>query len=441
MTESRSIFKIKELEPVARDEAILIVEDDRVLLSELRQILDAEGFDVDVAETAAEAFEKIVRRSYRIFLLDLSLPGMHGLEFLTGVQKLAPDSIKIMLMEQPDMDVVVEALNHGADHVLLKPVQPEKLISAIMEKLSSRARDSSIRKDEVTVIVPVLNEEEAIGKVLAELREEGYENVLVVDGYSTDNTVSIAKEAGVTVIVQYGKGKTGALQTAIDFVETPYLLVMDGDYTYSAKDIDRFLPYAKRFDQIFGSRGDCGGNMRRSHKLGNWIINTALGVLVGSSVSDACTGMYMMKTEVAKQLELKSGGFSLEVEAAIQNIMHGEVTEIPISYRKRIGERKLCTWRHGFQILWTIIKLSFSYNPLFFLTALGSLFAVPGALILLQQFYLRLVFGNEGWSIGYVWLGLVLFLVGLNSFTIAIFTLISKRQERRIISHIKDLVG
>ena len=73
-------------------------------------------------------------------------------------------------------------------------------------------------KDQVTIVIPVLNEEKAIGQVIEELRMGGYSNILVVDGYSTDRTV-----------------------------DTPYMLVMDGDYIYCAKDVARLLNHSERY--------------------------------------------------------------------------------------------------------------------------------------------------------------------------------------------------
>jgi len=422
------------------EEWTLIVTYDNGSLQRLCEVLDAEGCEIDIAETGSAALEKMARRAYALLIMDVALPDMSGLGLLNYAQRLAPDSVKIMLFENSEIELGIDALKMGADSILPKPVQPKRLLEVVNERLREKSSAGScVGKDEVTVILPVLNEEEAIGLVLKELKAEGYENILVVDGYSTDKTADIALEAGATVIKQHGKGKTGALMTAFKHVRTPYLLVMDGDYTYSAKDIERFLPFRKEFDQIFGLRMD-RENIGLLHRIGNWVINSVLNVLFGASLTDSCTGMYMIKTDVARRLEFRSRGFDVEVEAAIQNITNGKVTEIPINYRSRIGKRKLSTWRQGFNILFSVVKLSFSYNPLFFLSMLGALFVVPGALILVHEFYGRLIYGDVGWSIGYVWLGLVLFIAGLNSFTIALFGLISKRQERRIISHIKDLI-
>lgn len=67
---------------------------------------------------------------------------------------------------------------------------------------SGKTRGKEIKPEDVTVVVPTLNEEEAIGSVLRELKGSGYSNIIVVDGGSTDRTVEIAKEAGVPVLVQ-----------------------------------------------------------------------------------------------------------------------------------------------------------------------------------------------------------------------------------------------
>jgi len=293
-----------------------------------------------------------------------------------------------------------------------------------------------IEKDEVTIVLPVLDEEAAIGKVLDELKREGYPNVLVVDGYSQDDTVKISRAAGAQVIMQHGTGKTGGIKTAIEYVETPYMLVMDGDGTYSAKDIEKFLTFAEEFDQILGNRAN--DNIRPLHRLGNWIINTSLNILFGTSLSDVCTGMYMMRTDTARKLEYKSRGFNVEVEMAIQNLWTGSVTEVPISYGERLGNRKLSSWGDGLKILWTVIRMSITYNPLFFLTATGALFTLPGSYLIIQQFYLRLRFGAIGWNESYFYLGLILFIIGINSFTTAMNILLSKRQERRIILEIRE---
>ncbi len=285
---------------------------------------------------------------------------------------------------------------------------------------------------DLTVVLPVLNEAEAIGRVIEELRGEGYHNILVVDGYSNDGSDEIARAKGVGVVYQHGLGKAGALRTALDYVDTPYMLVMDGDYTYDPRDIKRMLQHAARYDEIIGVRTDFK-NIRWLHRLGNRVITLAFNLLLGTSLSDVCSGMYLIRTEALREGELKGRGFSVEVEIAAHMASSGRVTEVPVNYRRRMGRGKLKTFRDGFNILRTVFWLARAYNPVFLLATLASLLALPGAALTTWQLYLRYLYGAEAWSLGVAWLGLTLLLVGVQGFTIATVVLMLKRMERRLV--------
>ena len=84
----------------------------------------------------------------------------------------------------------------------------------------------------ITVVLPTLNEAEALPNVVEELRTAGYDKILVVGGGSTDGTLEGAEELGVAAVMQIGKGKGMALRTALMYVDTPYVAVMDADYSY-----------------------------------------------------------------------------------------------------------------------------------------------------------------------------------------------------------------
>ena len=291
----------------------------------------------------------------------------------------------------------------------------------------------AVSKDTVTVVIPTFNEEEAIGMVLDELFEAGYKNVLVVDGYSVDGTAKIAETRGVPVVQQNGNGKTGAIRTAVDFVETPYMLVMDGDYTYCAKDIERFLNHGGRYVQVVGARNRA--YMNWIHRVGNWMITRAVNVLLGAGLSDVCSGMYLLRTDVAKKLELQSRGFRTEVEVVAQTVMHGDVTEVPVDYRPRVGKRKLSTWRHGLEILWSLFGLARGYNPVFFFSLLAALATVPGALAVGWALYSKLFLGI--WEFNWLLFGSILFLFGALGWAVATVSLLLKRLERKIIQALK----
>ena len=312
-------------------------------------------------------------------------------------------------------------------------------LSISMEPSRTDAGDAQITKpvtkEQVTVVIPVLNEEEAIGQVIDEVKQQGYRKILVIDGYSTDRTAQIAREKGAIVVQQHGAGKAGALRTAFDLVNTPYMLVMDGDHTYDPKDAEKMLIHAGSYDEIIGVRSR--KNIPLLHRIGNKIITYVFNLLLGTSLRDVCSGMYLLKTEAVRDLTLHSRGFEVEVEIASHVSSTGRITEVPIDYRERIGKQKLTTWKEGFHIITSIIRLARSYNPPFLLGTLFSLLAIPGIGILLWQLALRYFHGGAGWSIGWAWLGLLLLIIGIQGFTIATVTLLLKRVERRIMISLK----
>ena len=286
-----------------------------------------------------------------------------------------------------------------------------------------------IGKQDVTVVLPTLNEEKAIGIVIDELRNEGYENILVVDGYSKDMTVKIAGEKGVKVVYQHGKGKAGALKTGIEHVETSYLLIMDADHTYDPKDIWKFLEHANDYDEIIGVRVN-RENIPLMNRLGNWAITKAFNLLTGTSLRDICSGMYLLKTEAAKRLDIESASFDIEVEIATQLVSNGEVTEVPVSYRSRIGRQKLSSLRHGARILLTIIGLARIYNPAFLFALITALALIPGGIIYLWVLYRLMLYGI--WHSGWALLGTALIILGGQGLILSTIALMLKRMEKRI---------
>jgi len=289
-------------------------------------------------------------------------------------------------------------------------------------------------KENVTIVLPVLNEEAGIGPVIDELRANGYNHILVVDGYSTDQTVRVAESMGVDVISQHGRGKTGAIKTAIDFVSTPYMLLMDGDFTYDAASIERFLEHAENYEQIIGARSR--ENISHLHRIGNNAITKLFNTMFDTTTSDVCSGMYMLRTDAAKDLHLHTGGFAAEVEIIAQMSMRGEITEVPINYRTRLGRAKLSTWKHGSQIMYTILNLARIYNPVFLFSFVAALAILPGIAILawvLSQWLTRGII-YTGWAL----LGTVLILGSGQAFIVGTLSLLIKRGELRIMKMMKQ---
>jgi len=217
-------------------------------------------------------------------------------------------------------------------------------------------------RDKVTVIIPVLNEEAAIGRVIRRVKEEGYSRIIVVDGFSTDDTLSIALKNGAEVYSQQGSGKTGAIATAIKHVETPYMVVLDGDCTYDPKDIENLLTCLREADLVIGVRAIGRGNIPLFNRIGNLFINMTFNVLMGTDLVDVCSGMYCLRTDFARKLDFMTKGFDVEIEIAAQASKYGVIAQVPIRYHARVGVQKLRPIKDGFQIVLSVFRMAFRLN-------------------------------------------------------------------------------
>lgn len=137
---------------------ILIVDDDEDICRTLSLILEEKGYEVDAAHTGKEAIEKSKTKVYNAALLDIKLPDMEGTELLTAMRETSPKMIKIMVTGYPALKNAVEALNKGADAYLMKPVNPEKLIKTIEEKLKIQKEAEVMTQEKIAAFVKTRTE-------------------------------------------------------------------------------------------------------------------------------------------------------------------------------------------------------------------------------------------------------------------------------------------
>jgi len=282
----------------------------------------------------------------------------------------------------------------------------------------------------ITVVIPTLNEESGISSVLQELHSLKMTNILVIDGYSKDKTVEIAEKAGAKVMFQQGKGKTGALRTAIDVIETPYILVIDGDFTYDATCLQRLIQHMKSYDEIIGARIPTDkASMTGLHKFGNKVITKVFNLLLSTNITDVCSGMYILRTEVARDIHLSTSGFDVEVEIAAQIASAGRITEVPINYRPRLGRQKLSTWKHGFKIIKSIVNLGKTYNPGALYSLMGSFITIPASLMLGNSVLEWAVTGRI--ASPWFFVGISMILVAIQTMGVGVISLMLRRSELR----------
>ncbi len=243
-----------------------------------------------------------------------------------------------------------------------------------------------VNPDEVCVLIPTLNEAPTIGAVIKEFQQLGYTHILVVDGRSTDKTVEIARGLGVTVKTQTGKGKGEALVEAFEQIRQPYVILVDGDGTYTAKDAEKLLrPLYLGFDHAIGDRlntADKGAFSFLNHS-GNVLINFLFKVAHGSDLHDILSGYRAFTMESVKAMRLKEKGFGIETEMTVEAVRNAQrIMVVPVHYRKRVGTRtKLNPFHDGTKIITTIYRLAKTNNPIFYFGLMGVLLSIAGVVV------------------------------------------------------------
>ncbi|MGB9928726.1 MAG: S-layer glycoprotein N-glycosyltransferase AglJ [Methanosarcina sp.] len=238
---------------------------------------------------------------------------------------------------------------------------------------------------DVCILIPTLNEAATIGQLIKDFKEEGFFNILVIDGNSKDGTGEIARVEGAEVVLQTGKGKGQAMIQAFGILNSPYIVMIDGDGTYLASDAHALLEpiLEERADHVIGNRLEkySPGAFTRLNLIGNRIINLFFDIAYGVSLKDILSGYRAFTLESVRELELNKTGFEIETEISVECILKKQrVEEVPITYlpRNEKGATKLNPVKDGFRIGSTIYRLAKVHNPMFYFGIIGSIFILAG---------------------------------------------------------------
>ncbi len=267
------------------------------------------------------------------------------------------------------------------------------------EVLAMTEETREISPEDVCILLPTLDEEATIGDVIDGFYEEGYTNVLVVDGDSEDRTREIARERGASVLTQSGSGKGQAVREAMEYVDLPYVLMADGDETYDPADAETMLePLSRGYEHVIGNRfADMDEDaMRALNGFGNRMINRAFRFVHGADFEDILSGYRAFTTDSFHRLSLESDGFTIETELAVECVKNGvETTVVPISYsaRPEDSDTNLHPIWDGGTIILTLYSLAKTNNPLLYFGSVGLAGIVSGSAIAIYVLYRYLQYG------------------------------------------------
>ncbi len=219
----------------------------------------------------------------------------------------------------------------------------------------------------VSVVIPTMNEEQSIGKVIDEVRDalEGVRSfeVVVVDTDSMDRTREIAAERGALVVPEPRRGYGRAYKTGFERSQGEFIATLDADMTYPAGDIPSLLSMLETEGLDFITTNRFArmepGAMSAKHRLGNSVLSLAARLLFRVRFKDSQSGMWVFRRSILDGLSLESDGMALSEEIKIEAFRTARAVEVPITYRPRMGEVKLNSWKDGLGNLRFLLKKRF----------------------------------------------------------------------------------
>ncbi len=265
----------------------------------------------------------------------------------------------------------------------------------------------------IAVVIPCLNEEPTIGKVVDDFRRAlpGAE-IIVYDNMSADRTAEVAEAHGARVVRVRMRGKGQVVASIMEAVPADIQVMVDGDDTYLAEAVgDLIQPILDgQADMTVGARlaEYSGEAFRPMHVAGNRLVCRLINLASRAKLTDTMSGYRAYTAEVARSLDIQAVGFEVETELTMKTLDAGFVIrEVPIPYRERPdgSVSKLRTYRDGARILWAIAKIARTVRPGAFYGLIAAVVAAAGLLCLLPT-VIQLAGEHRAGGLAAVWVGL-----------------------------------
>jgi glycosyltransferase involved in cell wall biosynthesis len=237
----------------------------------------------------------------------------------------------------------------------------------------------------IAVLIPCLNEELTIARVVRDFREQlPGAAVYVFDNRSTDGTAAEAVAAGAIVIPEMRRGKGFVVQSMFQNIDADIYIMVDGDNTYPASFVHELMQPVLdgTADMTVGARLAAeGSQFRWLNRLGNRFFLGLVNSFLRARLTDILSGYRVMNREFVKSIPLLSGGFEIETELTIKAVQRRfRIVEVPTPLAKRPpgSNSKIRIAQDGLRILGTILSLVRDYKPLTVFGAVGLLLSLIG---------------------------------------------------------------
>lgn len=257
--------------------------------------------------------------------------------------------------------------------------------------------EASIR---LAVLVPCFNEAATIAQVVHDFRAAlPMAEVYVYDNNSSDDTVAIASAAGAHVRSERHQGKGHVVRRMFADVDADIYVMVDGDATYDAASAPAMIARLidERLDMVVAQRVDQDtAAYRPGHRTGNYLLTRFLADTFGRGFEDILSGYRVFSRRFVKTIPVLSDGFEIETELSVHALeLSIPIAEMQTPYFSRPAgsHSKLNTWRDGFRILGTILKLYRSEKPLRFFTTIAITLASMAVILSIPLF---LTYVEEG---------------------------------------------
>ena len=240
----------------------------------------------------------------------------------------------------------------------------------------------------IAILLPCFNEEATIAGVVRQFREIMPESgIYVYDNNSTDQTITVAEQAGAIVRKEPFQGKGNVVRRMFADIEADVYVLADGDETYDVASAPGLVSTLIRhkLDMVSASRISTEPSAYRpAHRLGNRFLSGLVAWLFGNRFRDTLSVYLVFSRRFVKSFPALSRGFEIETELTVHALelrMPSEEIDTPYHSRPAGSESKLSTWRDGARIFLTILRLLKDVRPMFFFTTISFMLAAASIVL------------------------------------------------------------